>query len=343
MNLTDFQFDIPRELIAQHPTNERAASRLLVLEGSSGKLQDLQFSNLLSLLNPDDLLVFNNTKVIPARLLGKKESGGKVEVLVERILDHHRVLAHIRSSKSPRPGRHLLLEENINVEVMGRQGTLFELYFHNDEGVINLLEHYGRLPLPPYIEREVDTADIERYQTVYAEHIGAVAAPTAGLHFDQAMLDSLSSLGIETGHVTLHVGAGTFQPVRVENVETHQMHSERIDVSKKVCEQIKSARERGGRVIAVGTTSVRAIESASISGDIKPFTGETDIFIYPGYQFKYVDAMITNFHLSESTLLMLVSAFSGRKNILAAYQHAIEQQYRFFSYGDAMFLTRDRQ
>jgi len=343
MNLTDFQFEIPRELIAQYPTEERAASRLLAIEGLNGELQDLQFSNLLSLLNTDDLLVFNNTKVIPARLLGKKESGGKVEVLVERILDHHRVLAHVRSSKSPRLGRRLLLEENIDVEVVGRQETLFELYFHSGKGVIDLLEQYGRLPLPPYIEREVNTADLERYQTVYAEHIGAVAAPTAGLHFDQAMLDSLLSLGIETGHITLHVGAGTFQPVRVENVETHQMHSERIDVSEKVCKQIKSARERGGRVIAVGTTSVRAIESASITGDIKPFTGETDIFIYPGYQFKYVDAMITNFHLSESTLLMLVSAFSGRENILAAYQHAIEQQYRFFSYGDAMFLTRDPQ
>ncbi len=343
MNLTDFQFDIPRELIAQYPTDERGASRLLALEGLSGELQDLQFSNLLSLLSPSDLLVFNNTKVIPARLLGKKESGGKVEVLVERILDQHRVLAHVRSSKSPGVGRHLLLEENLDVEVMGRQDSLFELFFHGDVGVIDLLEHYGRLPLPPYIEREVGTADIERYQTVYAEHIGAVAAPTAGLHFNQTMLDSLLSLGIETGQVTLHVGAGTFQPVRVENIKTHQMHSEWINVSEKVCEQIKSARERGGRVIAVGTTSVRAIESASTSGDIAPFMGETDIFIYPGYQFKYVDAMITNFHLSESTLLMLVSAFSGRENILAAYQHAIEQQYRFFSYGDAMFLTRNSQ
>ena len=343
MNLTDFQFDIPRELIAQYPTDERGASRLLALEGLSGELQDLQFSNLLSLLSPSDLLVFNNTKVIPARLLGKKESGGKVEVLVERILDKHRVLAHIRSSKSPGVGRHLLLEENLDVEVMGRQDSLFELFFHGDVGVIDLLEQYGRLPLPPYIEREVGTADIERYQTVYAEHIGAVAAPTAGLHFNQTMLDSLLSLGIETGQVTLHVGAGTFQPVRVKNIKTHQMHSEWINVSEKVCEQIKSARERGGRVIAVGTTSVRAIESASTSGDIAPFMGETDIFIYPGYQFKYVDAMITNFHLSESTLLMLVSAFSGRENILAAYQHAIEQQYRFFSYGDAMFLTRNSQ
>ena len=238
------------------------------------------------------MLVFNNTKVIPARLLGKKESGGKVEVLVERILDQHRVLAHVRSSKSPGVGRHLLLEENLDVEVMGRQDSLFELFFHGDVGVIDLLEHYGRLPLPPYIEREVGTADIERYQTVYAEHIGAVAAPTAGLHFNQTMLDSLLSLGIETGQVTLHVGAGTFQPVRVENIKTHQMHSEWINVSEKVCEQIKSARERGGRVIAVGTTSVRAIESASTSGDIAPFMGETDIFIYPGYQFKYVDAIV---------------------------------------------------
>jgi len=217
------------------------------------------------------------------------------------------------------------------------------LYFHHDENITDLLQQYGRLPLPPYIEREVAQADLDRYQTVYAQHIGAVAAPTAGLHFDQAMLDSLIALGIETAEVTLHVGAGTFQPVRVDNIKTHQMHSERIDVSQQVCDKIRSTRARGGRVIAVGTTSVRAIESASQSGQIEPYNGETDIFIYPGYQFNYVDAMITNFHLSESTLLMLVSAFSGRDNILAAYQHAIEQHYRFFSYGDAMFLTRNPQ
>jgi S-adenosylmethionine:tRNA ribosyltransferase-isomerase len=343
MKLTDFQFDIPPELIAQFPTAERTASRLLALDGLTGELRDLQFTDLTTLLRPNDLLVFNNTKVIPARLLGQKETGGQVEVLVERVLDQHRALAHVRSSKSPGPGRHLLLEKKLDVEVLARHEALFELYFHNEKNVTDLLQQYGRLPLPPYIEREVAKTDLDRYQTVYAEHIGAVAAPTAGLHFDQHLLDKLATLGIETAQVTLHVGAGTFQPVRVDDIKTHQMHSERIEVPQQVCEQIVQTREKGGRVIAVGTTSVRAIESASLSGQIKPYSGETDIFIYPGYEFKYVDGMITNFHLSESTLLMLVSAFSGRENILSAYQHAIKQQYRFFSYGDAMFLTRNSQ
>jgi S-adenosylmethionine:tRNA ribosyltransferase-isomerase len=340
MQLTDFQFNIPPDLIAQFPSTERSASRLLSLDGSSGMLNDLQFIDLPTLLRPDDLLVFNNTKVIPARLLGQKDSGGKVEVLVERVLDEYRVLAHIRSSKSPKAGRHILLEDILDVEVIGRQGALFELYFHVETTVTQALETFGRLPLPPYIEREVEQQDIERYQTVYAEHIGAVAAPTAGLHFDQSMLNTIENLGIETAHVTLHVGAGTFQPVRAADIKTHQMHSERINVSTTVCEQVKATQQRGGRVIAVGTTSVRALESASQTGKIEPFEGETDIFIYPGYQFRSIDAMITNFHLSESTLLMLVSAFSGKENIMAAYQHAIEQKYRFFSYGDAMFLTR---
>ncbi len=340
MKRTDFQFDLPNELIAQFPSSERTASRLLSLNGNSGELTDMQFIDLTSLLKPNDLLVFNNTKVIPARLLGQKESGGKVEVLIERILDEHRVLAHIRSSKSPGAGRRLLLENKLDVEVLGRHDALFELYFHGELSVIDLLETYGRLPLPPYIERDVAKDDLERYQTVYAQHIGAVAAPTAGLHFDQAMLDKIKSLNINTAEVTLHVGAGTFQPVRVDDIKTHQMHSERIDVSESVCEQVKATRAAGGRVIAVGTTSVRALESASRSGQIEPFSGETDIFIYPGYQFKSVDAMVTNFHLSESTLLMLVSAFAGRANIMTAYQHAIEQRYRFFSYGDAMFITR---
>jgi S-adenosylmethionine:tRNA ribosyltransferase-isomerase len=342
MQRTDFQFELPEQLIAQYPPAKRSASRLLVLDGKSLQLTDSHFIDLPSLLQPNDLLVFNNTRVIPARLLGKKDSGGQVEVLVERVLDDHRVLAHIRSSKSPKPGRRIVLEDSLDVEVLARQEALFELYFHDDDTVSELLEKHGRLPLPPYIEREVDKNDLERYQTVYAEHTGAVAAPTAGLHFDQAMLDTINELGIETAHVTLHVGAGTFQPVRVDDIKTHQMHFERIDVSKEVCEQVNAAHARGGRVIAVGTTSVRALESASRSGDIQPFKGETDIFIYPGYQFRSVDAMITNFHLSESTLLMLVSAFAGRDAIMSAYQHAIEQQYRFFSYGDAMFLTREK-
>jgi S-adenosylmethionine:tRNA ribosyltransferase-isomerase len=341
MKTSDFQFDLPEELIAQYPCEERSASRLLALDGDTGALQDLQFTDLLSLLKPDDLLVFNNTKVMPARLLGQKDSGGKGEELVERVLDHQRVLAHVRSSKSPGEGRKLLLENHVEVEVLGRQGALFELRFSDSTSVVDTLEQYGRLPLPPYIEREVDRADLDRYQTVYAQNIGAVAAPTAGLHFDDAMLKRLEEAGIETAQLTLHVGAGTFQPVRVDDVRSHQMHSEVIDVPARVCEQVRAARARGGRVIAVGTTSVRALESASRAGEIEPYEGETDIFIYPGYQFKSVDAMVTNFHLSESTLLMLVSAFAGKQHIMSAYQHAIAQRYRFFSYGDAMFITRN--
>jgi S-adenosylmethionine:tRNA ribosyltransferase-isomerase len=340
MKLTDFQFELPDELIAQFPCAERTASRLLSLDGENGHVEDRQFIDFTNLLQPNDLLVFNNTKVIPARLLGQKDTGGKIEVLVERVLDEHRVLAHVRSSKSPGEGRHLLLENALDVEVLGRQEALFELYFHGDLDVTSALEKYGRLPLPPYIEREVDKEDHERYQTVYAQHIGAVAAPTAGLHFDNSILERLKTMGIKTTEVTLHVGAGTFQPVRVDDIKTHKMHSERIVVSDTVCDQVRATRAAGGRVIAVGTTSVRALESASQSGQIQPYQGETDIFIYPGYEFKSVDAMVTNFHLSESTLLMLVSAFAGRDHVLQAYEHAIKEKYRFFSYGDAMFITR---
>ncbi len=340
MKLSDFKFDCPPELIAQYPTAERTASRLLTLKGETGELQDKQFTDLLDFLRPDDLLVFNNTKVIPARLLGQKDSGGKVEVLVERVLDQHRVLAHIRSSKSPTAGRTLLLESALEVEVLGRHEALFELYFHHQQTVVTLLEEYGRLPLPPYIDRDVAPDDMDRYQTVYAEHIGAVAAPTAGLHFDESMMAQLDEKGINKAYVTLHVGAGTFQPVRADDIEQHQMHSERIEVSERVCQQIQQTRDNGGRVIAVGTTSVRALESASRTGQLQPYEGETDIFIYPGYRFQQVDAMITNFHLSESTLLMLVSAFAGRDAILSAYRHAVVKAYRFFSYGDAMFITR---
>lgn len=341
MKTSDFRFDLPEELIAQYPSSERTASRLLALDGNSGRVQDLQFTDLLSLMKPDDLLVFNNTRVMPARLLGQKETGGKVEVLVERVLDHQRVLAHVRSSKSPGVGRKLLLEQQVEAEVVARHEALFELSFPNTDSVVEMLETVGRMPLPPYIEREVDRADLERYQTVYAQHTGAVAAPTAGLHFDKAMLQKISDAGIETAELTLHVGAGTFQPVRVDDIRSHQMHSEVIEVSQQVCDQVTATRQRGGRVIAVGTTSVRALESASQNGEIEAYQGETDIFIYPGYQFRSVDAMVTNFHLSESTLLMLVSAFAGREHILNAYQHAIEQRYRFFSYGDAMFMTRN--
>jgi S-adenosylmethionine:tRNA ribosyltransferase-isomerase len=339
---TDFQFDLPEELIAQFPSQQRTASRLLSLCGESGELVDRQFIDLPSLLNENDLLVFNNTKVIPARLLGQKDSGGKVEVLVERILDEKRVLAHVKSSRAPTAGKKLILEQQLNVEVLGRQDALFELRFDIDADLVETLENVGRLPLPPYIERDVEKDDLERYQTVYAKHTGAVAAPTAGLHFDEALLEKIKSLGVNTAEVTLHVGAGTFQPVRVDDIKTHQMHSERINVTQDVVDAVNKTREQGGRVIAVGTTSVRALESASQSGQLQTFSGETEIFIYPGYEFKSVDAMITNFHLSESTLMMLVSAFAGRDNIMNAYQHAIDQKYRFFSYGDAMFMTRNK-
>lgn len=342
MQRTDFRFDLPEELIAQFPSQQRTASRLLSLCGESGELVDRQFIDLPSLLNENDLLVFNNTKVIPARLLGQKDSGGKVEVLVERILDEKRVLAHVKSSRAPTAGKKLILEQQLNVEVLGRQDALFELRFDIDADLVETLENVGRLPLPPYIERDVEKDDLERYQTVYAKHTGAVAAPTAGLHFDEALLEKIKSLGVNTAEVTLHVGAGTFQPVRVDDIKTHQMHSERINVTQDVVDAVNKTREQGGRVIAVGTTSVRALESASQSGQLQTFSGETEIFIYPGYEFKSVDAMITNFHLSESTLMMLVSAFAGRDNIMNAYQHAIDQKYRFFSYGDAMFMTRNK-
>lgn len=342
MQRTDFQFYLPEELIAQFPAQQRSASRLLTLDGQTGELTDKHFTDIIDLLDEKDLLVFNNTRVIPARLLGRKDSGGKIEVLVERILDEKRVLAHVKSSKSPAAGRRLIVENALELEVLGRHGALFELQFDCVEPVTQALEKFGRLPLPPYIEREVDNADFERYQTVYAQHIGAVAAPTAGLHFDNDLLERLKSKGIQTAEITLHVGAGTFQPVRVDDVKTHQMHSERMVVTQDVVDSVEATRARGGRVIAVGTTSVRALESASQIGKLAPFSGETDIFIYPGYDFKSVDALITNFHLSESTLLMLVSAFAGREHILHAYNYAVEQKYRFFSYGDAMFMTRNQ-
>lgn len=284
-------------------------------------------------------MVFNDTRVIPARLFGHKDSGGKVEMLVERLLDEHRVLAHLRASKSPRQGSNLIFEGNARAKVLSRQGELFELGFEAGRPALELLESHGHMPLPPYIDRPDKQTDRERYQTVYAARPGAVAAPTAGLHFDDALLAELKARGVEMAFVTLHVGAGTFQPVRVEDIREHRMHAEIIDVPQQVCNQVNAVKERGGRVIAVGTTSVRSLESAAASGRIVPMQGETDIFIYPGYQFKVVDALVTNFHLPESTLLMLVSAFAGVRNIRQAYQQAIERQYRFFSYGDAMFMT----
>lgn len=337
---SDFQFNLPQELIAQYPLAERTASRLLALDGESGEIQDLQFVDLPGLLKTGDLLVFNNTRVIPARIFGQKETGGKVEVLVERMLDEHRVLAHVRASKSPKAGAKLALEGGVEVTMLGREGELFELQFEGADSAIAQLEQHGHMPLPPYIERADESHDRERYQTVYAEKQGAVAAPTAGLHFDQALLEKLANMGVCSAFVTLHVGAGTFQPVRAEKISDHLMHSEYIEVSDDVVEAVQKTRAMGGRVIAVGTTSVRALESAAGKGDLHTYSGDTDIFITPGYQFRIVDGLITNFHLPESTLLMLVCAFAGYDNVMAAYRHAVEDRYRFFSYGDAMFLSR---
>jgi S-adenosylmethionine:tRNA ribosyltransferase-isomerase len=342
MQRSDFFFELPEGLIAQYPTPQRTGSRLLHLK-QDGSVVDRYFRELPSLLRAGDLLVFNDTRVIPARLFGKKATGGQVEVLVERVLDEHRVLAHVRASKSPKHGAELHLEGGIVARVEGRQDALFELRLCADASVLELLEAHGHMPLPPYIAREDAGADRERYQTVYARRKGAVAAPTAGLHFDQAMLDNLAGQGVVSAFVTLHVGAGTFQPVRVDNIAEHHMHSEYIEVPAEVVTAIQQTKARGGRVVAVGTTSVRALESAarhSPSGELAPFHGDTDIFITPGYEFQVVDALITNFHLPESTLLMLVCALAGYEPVMAAYAHAVEAGYRFFSYGDAMFLER---
>lgn len=347
MHRSDFYFELPPALIAQHPAAQRTQSRLLCLDGDGG-VQDRLFTDLPGILRPGDLLVFNDTRVIPARLFGVKASGGKVEVLIERVLDERRALAQVRASKPPLPGSRLVLGDDgapfkVEAEVTGRSGELYRLCFKDERPLLDILNMIGHVPLPPYIKRGAQDADAERYQTVYARHAGAVAAPTAGLHFDQPLLDSVAARGVESAFVTLHVGAGTFQPVRADPIEEHVMHSEYAVVSEQVCAQIQAARARGGRVIAVGTTSVRALESAARGGELQPLHGETDIFIYPGYRFRCVDALITNFHLPESTLLMLVCAFAGKEQVLAAYRHAVARQYRFFSYGDAMFLTKQLQ
>ncbi|WP_415904528.1 tRNA preQ1(34) S-adenosylmethionine ribosyltransferase-isomerase QueA [Neptuniibacter sp. QD48_55] len=340
MQVKDFHFELPEELIASFPLEQRSASRLLSVNGDSGELNHGQFTDVLELIQPGDLMIFNDTRVIPARLFGTKESGGKVEVLVERVLDDKRALTHVRSSRSPKPGTKLILEGGIEAEMVARHENLFELKFLIEGGLVQALEQHGHMPLPPYMKREDQLEDRERYQTVYNKKPGAVAAPTAGLHFDDALLAKLDEKGVKRAFVTLHVGAGTFQPVKVDNIDEHVMHSEYIEVSEEVCELVKQTRAEGGRVIAVGTTSVRSLESASRNGEIEPLFGDSDIFIFPGYEFKSVDAMITNFHLPESTLLMLVSAFSGYDNMMKAYKEAVEQKYRFFSYGDAMYLTR---
>ncbi|WP_306522109.1 tRNA preQ1(34) S-adenosylmethionine ribosyltransferase-isomerase QueA [Rheinheimera sp.] len=340
---TDFSFELPEQLIARFPQPERSASRLLRLNRHSGELSHHKFSDMLAAVNPGDLLVFNNTRVIPARLFGQKASGGKIEVLVERILDEQRFLAHVRASKAPKAGALLILENDAEVEMVQRQGELFELRVTGEEPVLAMLERLGHMPLPPYIDRPDSAADRERYQTVYNEKPGAVAAPTAGLHFDEPLLAALKAKGVEFAFVTLHVGAGTFQPVRVDNVLEHQMHAEYIEVPDDVVAAVKACKARGNKVIAVGTTSVRSLESAAQIAknngkELEAYSGDTRIFIYPGYQFAVVDGLITNFHLPESTLIMLVSAFSSRDFVMNAYQTAIKEQYRFYSYGDAMLI-----
>ncbi|NTS76990.1 tRNA preQ1(34) S-adenosylmethionine ribosyltransferase-isomerase QueA [Catenovulum sp. SM1970] len=347
MQLSDFNFDLPDELIARFPTENRTDSRLLHLNGDSGQITHQSFKQMIDLVTDKDLLIFNNTKVIPARLMGQKTSGGKVEVLVERVIGDHNVIAHVRANKALKPGTEVLLEGAIKAEMITRHDDLFELKFLNEEPVFDLLEQYGHMPLPPYIDREDQDSDKERYQTVYGEVKGAVAAPTAGLHFDDALLEQIKDKGTQIEFVTLHVGAGTFQSVRVDIIEEHVMHSEYAVVPQHVVDAIKETKAKGGRVIAVGTTSVRSLESAAKFAIeqgkddlIAPFSDDTQIFIYPGYKFKVVDAMFTNFHLPESTLIMLVSAFAGKENILKAYNEAIEEKYRFFSYGDSMFLEK---
>ncbi|WP_413734921.1 tRNA preQ1(34) S-adenosylmethionine ribosyltransferase-isomerase QueA [Sodalis sp. RH21] len=346
MRVADFSFELPETLIAHYPQPERSACRLLALDGPSGEMAHGVFTDLLDKLQPGDLLVFNNTRVIPARLFGRKASGGKIEVLVERVLDDHRVLAHVRASKAPKPGTALLLgdDESIRATMLARHDALFELRFDEERDVLTLLNAAGHIPLPPYIDRPDEAADRELYQTVYSERPGAVAAPTAGLHFDTPLLDALRAKGVEMAFVTLHVGAGTFQPVRVDSLEDHVMHSEYAEVPQTVVDAVLACKRRGNRVVAVGTTSVRSLESAAQAagdGELAPFFGDTEIFIYPGYRFRLIDVLVTNFHLPESTLIMLVSAFAGYRHTMAAYREAVARQYRFFSYGDAMFITHN--
>ncbi len=347
MQVSDFHFDLPDELIARYPQPERTASRLLHMDGNTGELVDGTFTDVLDQVQPGDLVVFNNTRVIPARMFGRKESGGKLEVLVERMLDDKSILAHVRCSKSPKPGTTIIVGENdeYSAEMVARHDALFELKFNSDKTVLEILEEIGHMPLPPYIDRPDEDADKERYQTVYNQKPGAVAAPTAGLHFDDVLLDKIKEKGAEFAYVTLHVGAGTFQPVKVDNIHDHHMHAEYVEVPQDVVDAIKATKARGGRIIAVGTTSVRSLESAAQDAlkkgtELVPFFGDTEIFIFPGYEYQLVDCLITNFHLPESTLIMLVSAFAGYENTMGAYKHAVERKYRFFSYGDSMFIKK---
>jgi S-adenosylmethionine:tRNA ribosyltransferase-isomerase len=339
---SDFSFDLPTELIAQTPLPERSASRLLVVDATRDTLDDRGFSDLVDFVEPGDLLVFNDTRVLPARLHGRKETGGAVEILIERVIGTHEARAQLGVSKKPKPGARITLADGSFATVTGRDGQFFDLSFDKSEPLEKLLSRLGHMPLPPYIARDADVADGERYQTVFATNPGAVAAPTAGLHFDQSLLDRLAARGVDFGYITLHVGAGTFQPVRTDSLREHVMHREWLNVGAELVEKMRRARAAGRRVIAVGTTVVRALESAKRDGVVQPFAGETQIFIFPGYRIDSVDALVTNFHLPESTLLMLVSAFAGRERMLGAYRHAVAQRYRFFSYGDAMLIVPPR-
>lgn len=338
MKKSDFHFDLPPELIAQAPLPDRSDSRLLLVPPGDAPFQDRQFRELPDLLQAGDLLIFNDTRVIPARLYGQKQTGGQVEILIERLLPEQCVRAQVGASKSPKAGSGITLTDGTLLTVLGREEEFYRLRFDTEEPVETVLNRLGKMPLPPYIQRDADADDDTRYQTVFARHAGAVAAPTAGLHFDQEILAQLKAKGVQLGHITLHVGAGTFQPMRAENLKDHVMHSEWLNVGAELCAQIAATKARGGRVIAVGTTVLRALETAIVDGTVKPFAGDTQIFIFPGYRIRSIDALITNFHLPESTLLMLVSAFAGKDRIFAAYRHAVDQQYRFFSYGDAMLL-----
>jgi len=343
MQLNDFNFELPPELIARVPLAQRSASRLLCIDSHARKIEHKQFTDLLTLVEPGDLLVFNDTRVIPARLMGQKTTGGQVEALVERILDKQRILAQIRASKAPRIGDFLLFPQDVRLEVINRNNQFYELQYNNtDRDILTVIESIGEIPLPHYMQRIPDEADKERYQTVYARHKGSVAAPTAGLHFDDESLQKLRAKHVEMQYLTLHIGAGTFAPVRVDNIHEHKMHAEYLEVPASLCEAIMATKARGKRVIAVGTTTLRALETASQTGVIQPYSGETSIFIYPGYEFRCVDALITNLHLPRSTLLMLVCAFGGHQIVLSAYHEAVQQAYRFYSYGDAMWIARDK-
>lgn len=339
MHLSDFNYELPQELIAQHPLSERSASRMLVLHKKTNSLEHRTFKDLFSYLTPGDLLIFNNTRVIPARLFAKKSTGGKVEILIERVLDQKQAWAQLRSSKKNKIGTLLELTNKIHLKIIDCQENLYLLQTLTDESISEVLDRMGNVPLPPYMNRSSESIDKERYQTVYAKEEGAVAAPTAGLHFSEEVIRQLKEVGVNMGFVTLHVGAGTFKPVRVENIIEHTMHEERVEVSSEVCELIRATKQAGKRVIAVGTTVVRSLETAASSGEIQPYCGETKIFIYPGYRFKCVDALFTNFHAPCSTLLMLVSAFASQQLIMHAYNEAIKLSYRFLSYGDAMLIV----